>query len=232
MDDLRRYSRLAALPGIGPEGVASLNNATVGIVGCGALGSLCAMYLAASGVGTLRIADFDTIDISNLQRQLFFTEHDLGKPKALVLAQAIRQLNSGVRTEVSQAMITRSNVAEFFDGCDVIVDGSDNPDTKLMTDAASQKLGIPCVIAGVKEFECQIMTCLPDSRRYADVFGAASGSDFTPCSIGGVLGPAAGTAASLQAAETVKLLTGAGSVLANRLMVINLLSMTTNVFSL
>lgn len=232
MNKNTRYSRLASLPEIGPEGVAKLQEARVAVIGCGALGSLCAMYLAASGVGNINIADFDTVDLSNLQRQLFFTEADLGKPKALVLRDRMLALNSGVSVNVTQEMVRPANAGDFLAGCDVVVDGSDNPATKLMTDRLAAKYGIPCVIAGVRGFELQVMTCLPGGTRYADIFGDAPACNgFTPCSIAGVLGPTAGIAASLQAAETVKLITGAGNTLSGKLLTINLLSPSVSMLS-
>lgn len=232
MNQNTRYSRLASLPEIGPEGVARLQEARVAVIGCGALGSLCAMYLAASGIGNINIADFDTVDLSNLQRQLFFTEADLGKPKALVLRDRMLALNSGVSVNVTQEMVRPANAGDFLAGCDVVVDGSDNPATKLMTDRLSAEYGLPCVIAGVRGFELQVMTCLPGSTRYADIFGDAPACDgFTPCSIAGVLGPTAGIAASLQAAETVKLITGAGNTLSGKLLTINLLSPSVSLLS-
>ena len=232
MNKNTRYSRLASLPEIGPEGVAKLQEARVAVIGCGALGSLCAMYLAASGVGNINIADFDTVDLSNLQRQLFFTEADLGKTKALVLRDRMLALNSGVSVNVTQEMVRPANAGDFLAGCDVVVDGSDNPATKLMTDRLAAKYGIPCVIAGVRGFELQVMTCLPGGTRYADIFGDAPACNgFTPCSIAGVLGPTAGIAASLQAAETVKLITGAGNTLSGKLLTINLLSPSVSMLS-
>ena len=232
MNKNTRYSRLASLPEIGPEGVAKLQEARVAVIGCGALGSLCAMYLAASGVGNINIADFDTVDLSNLQRQLFFTEADLGKTKALVLRDRMLALNSGVSVNVTQEMVRPANAGDFLAGCDVVVDGSDNPATKLMTDRLAAEYGIPCVIAGVRGFDLQVITCLPGGTRYADIFGDAPACDgFTPCSIAGVLGPTAGIAASLQAAETVKLITGAGNTLSGKLLTINLLSPSVSMLS-
>lgn len=228
-----RYQRLTGLPEIGPEGLGLLQSAHVAIIGCGALGSLAAMYLAASGVGHISIADMDTVDISNLQRQLFFSEAELGQSKAEVLEQRMHSINSDVRITRIDEMITRHNADRFLEGCDVVLDGSDNPYTKLLTDRECRRLNIPCVIGGVRGMEGQVMTCLPGSVRYEDVFGDATEcSGFMPCSIAGVLGPAAGVVASVQAAETIKIITRAGTTLADRLFTINLLNMSVNVFPL
>jgi molybdopterin/thiamine biosynthesis adenylyltransferase len=229
----QRYSRLVSIPEIGGEGVRKLNASHVLMIGCGALGSMCAMYLAASGVGHLTIADFDTIDISNLQRQLFFTEQDLGRSKAQVLASRINGLNSETEVTVLEKLIRSVYDLGDITAYDVIIDGSDNPHTKLLTDRLSADSDVPCVIAGVRGFECQIMTCVPGSVRYADVFGEdAACSGFTPCSIGGVLGPTAGVAASLQCAEAVKIIAGTGKPLTDRLLAMNLLDMSVNVLSI
>lgn len=229
----QRYSRLVSIPEIGGEGVRKLNASHVLMIGCGALGSMCAMYLAASGVGHLTIADFDTIDISNLQRQLFFTEQDIGRSKAQVLASRINGLNSETEVTVLEKLIRSVYDLGDITAYDVIIDGSDNPHTKLLTDRLSADSDVPCVIAGVRGFECQIMTCVPGSVRYADVFGEdAAFSGFTPCSIGGVLGPTAGVAASLQCAEAVKIIAGTGKPLTDRLLAMNLLDMSVNVLSI
>lgn len=229
----QRYSRLVSIPEIGEEGVRKLNASHVLMIGCGALGSMCAMYLAASGVGHLTIADFDTVGISNLQRQLFFTEQDLGRSKAQVLASRINGLNSETEVTVLEKLIRSVYDLGDITAYDVIIDGSDNPHTKLLTDRLSADSDVPCVIAGVRGFECQIMTCVPGSVRYADVFGEdAAFSGFTPCSIGGVLGPTAGVAASLQCAEAVKIIAGTGKPLTDRLLAMNLLDMSVNVLSI
>lgn len=228
-----RYSRLTTLPEIGPERIEFLNNAHVLIIGCGALGSLCSMYLAASGVGNITIADFDTIDISNLQRQLFFSEADLGNHKSTVLAERMRALNSEIDINVFPQLINKEKAFQLFPKYDVIIDGSDNPDTKMMTDAISYDVKKPAVIAGVRGYEGQVMTCLPNSARFSDVFGNdISCNGFLPCSISGVVGPAAGVAASIQATEAIKLITKNGDVLADRVLFFNLLNMEFNVLSL
>lgn len=224
---------MTTLPEIGPEGLSLLQGSRIMVIGCGALGSMCAMYLAASGTGNITIADFDTIDISNLQRQLFFTESQLGKSKASALAERMRSINSEIRVEVIPKMINRQEALGRFSEHDVIIDGSDNPATKLMTDSVCAEIGKPCVIAGVRGFECQVMTYVPGSVRYSDVFGdSVACSGMTPCSVGGVLGPAAGVAASIQASEAIKLVTGAGTSLTDRLFVLNLLDMSMDVYNM
>lgn len=225
----KRYSRLESLPGIGREGISALAGARVLVVGCGALGSMAAMYLAASGVGTIGIADFDTIDLSNLQRQLFFDESTLGHGKAATLAKRMLALNSSIDVEIIPKLVTREIAEEIFPRYDFIIDGSDNPATKLLTDEISLKTGVPCCIGGVREFAGQVMSCKLGAIRYKDVFGEAPDAGIAPCGMAGVLGPAAGTVACVQAAETIKHITGCGDMLYNRLFVIDLLTMQAHV---
>lgn len=221
--DSIRHSRLAAVEGMGDEGVARLNEGKVFVIGCGALGSLCAMYLAASGVGTVGIADFDTIDISNLQRQLFFDEMTLGQPKCAVLASKMRAINSDIRVVECPGMINEKMAAGIFAGYDFIIDGSDNPATKLMTARVCESIDKPYCIGGVREMSGQAMSWSPGHAGYAEIFGdTAPCSGFTPCSVGGVLGPAAGIVASVQAAEALKYLSGAGQNLFDRLLTFDL----------
>lgn len=228
-----RYSRLATLPEIGPEGVAILQKSKVLIVGCGALGSLSAMYLAASGVGHIGIADFDSIDLSNLQRQIFYSENTLGKSKVYCLKDRINSLNSDIHIEIYEELITIDKARKLFPAYDMIIDGSDNPSTKITIDRVCNELHIPCSIGGVKGFEGQVMTIIPDSIRYEQIFQPDEVSDsFLPCSLAGVLGPAAGMVASLQAAECIKLLTGCGELITNKLFVINLLTLDIHIISL
>lgn len=226
-----RYSRLEALPGIGAEGVAKLRGGKVMVVGCGALGSLCAMYLAASGTGTVGIADFDTIDISNLQRQLFFDENSTGESKCRTLAERMRAINSEVTVREYPAMINETAASEIFPEYDFVIDGSDNPATKKMTANVCERLGIPYCIGGVREFGGQVMSWAPGHMGYAELFGdIPTCSGLTPCSIGGVLGPAAGVTASTQASEAIKHLTGHGKMLYDRLFTFDISEAEAKVF--
>ena len=218
-----RYSRLMSLPGIGAEGVEKLRSGKVLVVGCGALGSLCAMYLAASGTGTVGIADFGTVDISNLQRQLFYDERCLGQPKCATLAGRIRAINSETAVNEYPRMFNESSAAGIFADYDFIIDGSDNPATKLMTAPVCQRLGIPYCIGGVREFGGQVRSWSPGHTGYDGLFGdTPQCTGFMPCSVAGVLGPAAGVTASVQASEAIKHLTGCGKMLYDRLFTFDL----------
>lgn len=223
----RRYSRNIFLPEIGKEGQIKLLNASVLIVGTGALGSVVSMYLAAAGVGRIGLCDFDTIDISNLQRQLSFTEGDVGKKKVEVTADKLHAINSEIRLNVYDGMLRKERAKELFDEYDIIVEGSDNPNTKYMVTDIAQTLKKPCVLGGVAQFSGQVMTILPGGTTYRDLFPDAAGDgEFMPCSIGGVLGPVPGIVGSIQATEVIKLITAAGNPLASQILTIDALNMT------
>lgn len=227
-----RYSRLEMLEGIGPSGISKLNSSKVLVVGCGALGSLCAMYLAVSGVGHLAIADFDTVDLSNLQRQLFFDEKSLGLLKTNVLADRIRAINSTIEVNELQEMITPEKAINLFADFDFVIDASDNPATKNMTASVCERLDVPYCIGGVREYSGQVMSWAPGHKGYGELFGDVPRcSGFTPCSLAGVLGPAAGVVASVQAAEAIKNITGVGNMLHDKLFTFDLFSAAANVFS-
>ncbi len=218
-----RYSRLEIIESIGKRGVAKLREGKVFIVGCGALGSMCAMYCAASGIGTIGIADFDTIDLSNLQRQLFFSEEAVGKSKAIELECRIRDLNSEVNITTYREMITADKARGIFPAYDFIIDGSDNLATKQMTARICEKLGMPYCIGGVEAFSGQAMSWKPGYAGYSALFGEESGCNgILPCSLKGVVGPAAGIIASIQAAEAIKYLANAGDMLFDKLIIFDL----------
>lgn len=141
-----------------------MNSGRVLVIGCGALGSLCSMYLAASGIGTLSIADFDTIDLSNLQRQLFYKESELGLSKCETLGKRLAELNSSINIELIPGLVNLKKAQELFLEFDFIIDGSDNPSTKYLTASVCESLGVPYCIGGVREFGGQVMTWILDTR--------------------------------------------------------------------
>lgn len=229
--DLSRYARNIAVSEIGVEGQARLCGSAVLVVGCGALGSMAAMYLAGAGIGRIGLVDFDTIDITNLQRQLFFSESQGGASKAEALAEAIKSLNSEIEVNTYKTLLTKHNAREIVAGYDFVVEATDNPQSKRMVDSVCEQLGTGCCVGGVRGFEGQVTTCLPDSARYSSLFPDAENSGFTPCSQGGVLGPAAGTVASIQASEAIKALLGL-PVLSDRWLVFDLLTDRFDVYAL
>ncbi len=214
-----RYARNISVASIGQQGQRRLLDSTVFLLGCGALGSVVGSYLAGAGVGRLIVADFDTIDITNLQRQVHYREADAGLPKAETLAARLRALNASIVVEPVNQLITPDAARRLFADCDFIVDASDNPDTKYMIDSVCSELHKPYSIAGVLGLGGQVMTHVEGSSRYCDFFPDSAGAGFTPCSIGGIIGPVAGIIGSLQALEAIKFLTGAGELLTDRLLV-------------
>lgn len=224
-DDRIRYSRLTAIGAIGDEGVEKLNEATVLVAGCGALGSMAAIQLAASGVGHLRIVDFDTVDLSNLQRQFFFKTKETGQSKVSVLSRRISDLNPTVSIEPCEEILNKNNALSLMSGCDFVVEATDNPTSMSLIDSICDEAGINCVLAGVSGFSGQVLTCLPGQRRYSDIFPAHDEQGVLPCSLTGVLGPAAAVAASVEAAEAIKSLVGLDTLLSDKLFIFDLLNM-------
>lgn len=225
-EEKRRYSRQISVEEIGESGQLRLLSSKVAIVGCGALGSMVAMQLAAAGVGTIVIADFDTIDISNLQRQFFFTTDEAGSYKADVLAVRMSAINPECKVEIVKRMIDRKLAYEIFRSCDFVIDATDNPASKMMIEEVCDSLGKYCCVAGVSGFHGQVMTIRPGALKFGEVFSQDAESEFLPCSISGVVGPAAALCASIQASETIKFLTSSGQTLEDRLLTFDLLSDT------
>lgn len=228
-----RYSRNLMLPEIGRPGQRKLLDAKVLIVGVGALGSITAMYLAASGVGHLTLADYDTIDISNLQRQLSFSTDDCGKFKVDAARDRLLSINPEISVTTINGMLTRQNAGEIIAQHDLVIEGSDNPATKYLISDECRAVGVPCVLGGVTQFSGQVMSWQEGYPTYRDIFpDQAAEGGYTPCSIGGVLGPLPGIVASWQAAEAVKILTGAGTPLYGRMLLIDALTANTTVITL
>lgn len=226
--DELRYAREISLPEIGREGVERLLGASVLVVGAGALGCVASMYLAAAGVGKIGVADFDKVSLSNLQRQLSYTEADLDHHKSDALALKLKAINSSVEVETIDRLLMKENITEYAKRYDIIVEGSDNPATKYLVSDSARLFGKPCVIGGVHGFIGQLTTQLPEGPYYRDIFpDITEQCGLTPCASMGVLGPVPGIVASLQAAEVIKLITGAGQPLIGRLLQIDTLTMQT-----
>lgn len=228
-----RYSRNLLLPEIGKEGQRRLLDSRVLIVGTGALGSIAAMYLAASGVGHITLADYDTVDISNLQRQLSFSTADCGSMKVDAARSRMASINPDVTVDVFARMITGENAHGLFSGHDLVIEGSDNPATKYLVTDTCAELQIPCVLGGVTQFQGQVMSWAPGHPTYRDLFPEqAEAGGYTPCSLGGVLGPLPGVIASTQACEAVKILTGSGTPLYGKLFMVDMLNPSATVLDL
>lgn len=207
-----RYISQIRLPEIGADGQKLLSSSSVLIVGCGALGSPLAASLAGAGIGRLVIADFDTVEISNLHRQLYYDEVHAGKKKVEVLAERLRSLNSDIEIIPVDALVSHRLLDSLDIVFDVIADCADNPaSTYLLQDFCSKK-GLPLSTAGVSGWNAQIFTYIPGSTGYSEIFPKPDDSEgILPCSIAGIIGPTAQLAASIQASEIIKLLLKIGN---------------------
>ncbi len=219
-----RYSRHLRLPEVGLEGQRKLEAARVLVVGAGGLGSPAAYYLAAAGVGTLRIADDDVVERSNLQRQILHADARIGVPKVESAAITLSALNPRTRVEAISERIVSANVERILDGVDVVVDGADNFPVRYLLNDACVKLGKPLVYGAVQRFEGQASVFDAGRHRgeapcYRCLFPEPPPPDAAPnCAEAGVLGVLPGVIGLLQATEAVKLLLGIGESLAGRLL--------------
>jgi sulfur-carrier protein adenylyltransferase/sulfurtransferase len=226
-DEIQRYSRHLILPDVGVEGQQKLKAARVLIVGAGGLGSPVALYLAAAGVGTLGLIDFDVVDVSNLQRQILHGTKDVGRSKLESARARLHDVNPHVRVETYETRLTSANALEIIRGYDIVVDGTDNFATRYLTNDACVLLGKANVYGSIFRFEGQ-----------ASVFGTADGPCYRclfpeppppgsvpSCAEGGVFGVLPGIVGTIQATETIKLILGIGETLAGRLLLIDAQSM-------
>lgn len=223
-DFLERYARHLSLPEVGLSGQRRLEAATVALVGAGGLGCPAAFYLAAAGIGRLRIADADRIERSNLQRQILHRESGLGRPKTDSAREALTALNPRVRIEPWAERITAANVEAFLDGTEVVIDGADNFAARYLLSDACVKLAKPLVYGAVERFQGQVSVFDAGRRRgqapcYRCLFPAPPPPEFAPnCAEAGVLGVLPGVIGLLQATEAIKLLLGLGEPLSGRLL--------------
>ena len=226
-DELRRYGRHLVLPQVGTEGQRRLKDAKVLLVGAGGLGSPAALYLSAAGIGTLGLVDFDVVDITNLQRQVIHGTSDLGRPKLDSAADRIRDINPHVHVEQFDTALTSTNALEIARDFNVIVDGTDNFPTRYLVNDTCVILGKPNAFGSVLRFEGQASVfATDDGPCYRCLFREPPPPGLVPsCAEGGVLGVLPGLVGTLQATETIKLITGAGESLAGRLLLIDALTM-------
>ena len=226
-EQLHRYSRHILLKEIGVEGQEKLCRAKVLIVGAGGLGSPAAMYLAAAGVGTLGIINNDRVELSNLQRQILHRTADIDRPKVDSASESMLGINPEIRVKPLNMTFSAENAIEIIQGYDFVVDGTDNFFAKFLVNDACVIEGIPFSHAGVLGFAGQAMTVIPGkSTCYRCVFRQPpSAGSVSTCSQAGVLGAVAGIFGTIQAAEAVKFITGAGELLVNTLLTIDALTM-------
>ena len=231
IDFNERYSRHLLLQEVGVEGQRRLEGSRVLMIGAGGLGSPAAFYLAAAGVGHLRIADDDVVDRSNLQRQILHTEARIGEPKVASAQATLGALNPRTQVEAVQVRVTSDNIERLLDGVDVVLDGADNFPVRYLLNDACVKLGIPLVYGAVQRFEGQVSVFDAGRHRgelpcYRCLFPEPPPPEFAPnCAEAGVLGVLPGVIGLLQATEVVKLLLGIGDSLAGRLLQFDALSM-------
>ncbi|MDR3155404.1 MAG: HesA/MoeB/ThiF family protein [Deltaproteobacteria bacterium] len=218
--ELERYSRNIILREIGAKGQKRLKAGKVLIVGAGGLGSPAALYLAAAGVGVLGIADGDSVDLSNLQRQVIHATSGVGTPKALSAREAIRALNPEVEVRAFEGRLAASNILEALEGYDFVLDGTDNFAAKFLINDACVIASKPFSHAGIIRWQGQLMTYVPGRGPcYRCVFRQPPPPEAVPtCREAGVIGALAGVIGCLQALEAVKYLTGAGELLTGSLL--------------
>jgi adenylyltransferase/sulfurtransferase len=226
--EVRRYSRHLIIPDVAMDGQKRLKNARVLCVGAGGLGSPALMYLAAAGVGTLGIVDFDVVDESNLQRQVIHGQSDVGRPKAISARESVLEINPLITVNVHEERLDSSNVMEIFANYDLIVDGTDNFATRYMVNDACVLLGKPYVWGSIYRFDGQASVFWSEyGPCYRCLYPEPPPPGMVPsCAEGGVLGVLCASVGSIQVNEAIKVLTGIGEPLVGRLMIYDALEMT------
>ena len=231
-EETARYSRHLLLPGIGVEGQRRLKNARVLVVGAGGLGSPTLLYLAAAGVGTLGIVEFDVVEESNLQRQIIHGTADVGRPKAHSARDAIAELNPLVTVNLHEVRLGNDNAIALFERYDLIIDGTDNFAARYLVNDAAALAHKPYVWGSVFQFSGQVSVFWEDAPNgqglnYRDVYPEPPPPGTVPsCAEGGVLGVVCAAVASIMSTEAIKLITGIGEPLLGRLMIYDALDMT------
>jgi adenylyltransferase/sulfurtransferase len=229
-DQIDRYARHLVLPEIGEAGQEKLLDARVLVIGAGGLGSPLLLYLAAAGIGTLGIVDDDTVDLSNLQRQVLHGTADLGVSKVESARRRLAEINPGVKVEAHNLRLAPDNALDLIARYDLVADGSDNFPTRYLANDACYLAGKPLVSAAIMRFDGQLSTFRAheagDKPCYRCLFGPQPGDPKESCADVGVLGALAGTLGSLQANEVVKEILGIGTSLAGSLVLFDSLETT------
>ncbi|PZT96041.1 MAG: adenylyltransferase/sulfurtransferase MoeZ [Gordonia sp. (in: high G+C Gram-positive bacteria)] len=230
-DEVARYSRHLIIPDLGVDGQKRLKNAKVLVIGAGGLGSPALLYLAAAGVGTIGIVEFDEVDESNLQRQVIHGQSDVGRPKADSARDSILEINPLVTVNTHKVRLDNDNAIELFSAYDLIVDGTDNFATRYLVNDAAVLAGKPYVWGSIYRFEGQASVFWEDAPdglglNYRDLYPEAPPPGMVPsCAEGGVLGILCASIGSIMGTEAIKLITGIGETLLGRLMVYDALDM-------
>ncbi|BBZ73913.1 adenylyltransferase/sulfurtransferase MoeZ [Mycobacterium paraseoulense] len=231
-DEVSRYSRHLIIPGLGVDGQKRLKNARVLVIGAGGLGAPTLLYLAAAGVGTIGIVDFDVVDESNLQRQIIHGVADIGRPKARSARESIAAINPLVKVRLHEFRLESGNAVELFAQYDLIVDGTDNFATRYLVNDAAVLAAKPYVWGSIYRFEGQVSVFWEDAPggrglNYRDLYPEPPPAGTVPsCAEGGVLGIVCASIASVMGTEAIKLITGIGESLLGRLMIYDALEMS------
>ncbi|MDF2830273.1 MAG: dinucleotide-utilizing enzyme involved in molybdopterin or thiamine biosynthesis [Mycobacterium sp.] len=231
-EEVARYSRHLIIPDLGVDGQKRLKNARVLVIGAGGLGSPTLLYLAAAGVGTIGIVEFDVVDESNLQRQIIHGQSDIGRSKAQSARDSIKEINPLVDVRLHEVRLEPENAVELFEQYDLILDGTDNFATRYLVNDAAVLAGKPYVWGSIYRFEGQVSVFWEDAPNglglnYRDLYPEPPPPGMVPsCAEGGVLGILCASIASVMGTEAIKLLTGIGDPLLGRLMVYDALDMT------
>jgi molybdopterin/thiamine biosynthesis adenylyltransferase/rhodanese-related sulfurtransferase len=226
-EEVLRYNRHLIMPEVGMEGQLKLKQAKVLCIGTGGLGAPLGLYLAAAGVGRIGLVDFDSVDFTNLQRQILFGTGDVGRPKIEAAAERLRNLNPEIRIDTFETRLTSENALDILKDYDIVVDGTDNFPTRYLVNDACVLLGKPNVYGSIFRFEGQITVFgYPGGPCYRCLYPEPPPPGLVPsCAEGGVLGVLPGIVGTIQAAETLKLILGRGEPLVGRLLLFDALAM-------
>jgi molybdopterin/thiamine biosynthesis adenylyltransferase/rhodanese-related sulfurtransferase len=226
-EEVLRYSRHLIMPEVGMEGQLKLKQAKVLLIGTGGLGAPLGLYLAAAGVGRIGLVDFDVVDFTNLQRQILFGTTDVGRPKIEAATDRLQNLNPEIQIDRFETRLTSDNALDILKDYDIVVDGTDNFATRYLVNDASVLLGKPNVYGSIFRFEGQVTVFgMPGGPCYRCLYPEPPPPGLVPsCAEGGVLGVLPGIVGSIQAAETLKLIIGAGEPLVGRLLLFDALAM-------
>jgi adenylyltransferase/sulfurtransferase len=228
VEEVQRYARHIILPGVGAEGQRKLLDAKVLVIGTGGLGSPISMYLAAAGVGTIGLVDFDVVDLSNLQRQIVHGTSDVGRPKVESARDTLLELNPNIEVVTYDTLLSSANAFEVLGPWDVVIDGTDNFPVRYLVNDATQMLGKPLVYGSIYQFEGQATVFMPgpETPCYRCLFPQPPPPGTVPsCAEGGVFGVLPGIVGCIQATEAIKLIVGLGETLEGRLLIFDALTM-------
>jgi molybdopterin-synthase adenylyltransferase len=228
MNNPEQFSRHIRLPSFGHEGQEKISRAKIAVVGAGGLGSPASAYLAATGIGSIGLIDSDSVEISNLPRQLLYTSANLDEMKVMAAEKRLKAINPNLKLNIFPNRLKADNVAKIINDYDVVIDGSDNFATKFLLNDACVINKVPLIHAGVVRYYGQIMTIIPhQSACYRCIFPEPPPANSIPnCQEAGILNTVAGIIGLIQATEAIKLIINAGKLLTNRLLVFDALEMS------